>query len=66
MMRKIKRNLYKYSHVERKISSPSTDDMQTLVEGEIISTKDEEILDDVSEVMKERPESPGGTGVCVI
>ena len=41
--------------------------MQTLVEGGKLSLqKDEEILDDVSEPMKERPESPGGTGDPVL
>ena len=66
--RKLKKEIYANSpHVERKISSPSTDDMQTLVDGGKLSLqKDEEILDDVSEPMKERPESPGGTGDPVL
>lgn len=66
--RKLKKEIYANTpHVERKISSPSTDDMQTLVEGGKLSLqKDEEILDDVSEPMKERPESPGGTGDPVL
>ena len=66
--RKLKKEIYANTpHVERKISSPSTDDMQTLVEGGKLSLqKNEEILDDVSEPMKERPESPGGTGDPVL
>jgi chromosome segregation ATPase len=66
--RKLKKEIYANSpHIERKISSPNTDDMQTLVEGgKLALEKDEEILDDVSEPIKERPESPGGTGDPVL
>ena len=66
--RKLKKEIYANSpHIERKISSPNTDDMQTLVEGgKLALEKGEEILDDVSEPIKERPESPGGTGDPVL
>ena len=66
--RKLKKEIYANSpHIERKISSPNTDDMQTLVGGgKLALEKGEEILDDVSEPIKERPESPGGTGDPVL
>ena len=66
--RKLKKEIYANSpHIERRISSPNTDDMQTLVGGgKLALEKGEEILDDVSEPIKERPESPGGTGDPVL
>ena len=54
--------------VERKISAPTTDDMQTLAEGGKVDLDTAlEVIEKGMDVEKEpRPESPGGTGDPVL
>ena len=67
--RELRKEVYSNSpNVERTISAPSSEDMQTLAEGGTVNLdKALEVIEKGMDVPKEaRPESPGGTGDPVI
>tara|TARA_B100000925_G_C21969682_1_gene457256 strand:+ start:149 stop:1378 length:1230 start_codon:yes stop_codon:yes gene_type:complete len=67
--RELRKEVYSNSpNVERTISAPSSEDMQTLAEGGTVDLdKALEVIEKGMDVPKEaRPESPGGTGDPVI
>ena len=67
--RELRREIYSNSpDVERTISAPSTDDMQTLADGGVVDLDTAlEVIEKGMDVPKEmRPESPGGTGDPVL
>ena len=67
--RELRKEVYANSpDVERKISAPTTDDMQTLAEGGKVDLDTAlEVIEKGMDVEKEpRPESPGGTGDPVL
>ena len=67
--RELRKEIYSNSpDVERTISAPTTDDMQTLADGGSVDLDTAlEVIEKGMDVPKEtRPESPGGTGDPVL